>query len=98
MPTHLDEITFLTRLGHALSAAGDPVSSTERTLDRIARSFGMSNVEIGVLPTLVLVRGHDGDAPTLDLAGAVVGDDLRLDQVGALYELVDLAQEGRITA
>ena len=92
------EVTFLTRLGHALSAAGDPVSSTERTLGRVARSYGMSDVDISVLPTLVLVRAHDGVAPTIDLAGADVGDALRLDQVGALYDIVDLARLGRISA
>jgi uncharacterized membrane protein YjjP (DUF1212 family) len=92
------EVTFLTRLGHALSAAGDPVSSTERTLGRVARSYGMSDVDISVLPTLVLVRAHDGTAPTIDLAGADVGNDLRLDQVGALYDIVELARLGRISA
>ena len=96
--TQVQEVTFLTQLGRALSAAGDPVSSTERTLGRVARSYGMSDVDISVLPTLVLVRAHDGAAPTIDLAGADVGDNLRLDQVGALYDIVDLARLGRISA
>ena len=47
------EVAFLTQLGHALSAAGDPVSSTERTLKRVAQAYGRSDVEIAVLPTLV---------------------------------------------
>jgi uncharacterized membrane protein YjjP (DUF1212 family) len=88
------EIAFLTQLGHALSAAGDPVSSTERTLQRVADTYGMSDVEIAVLPTLVLVRGHSGEAPTMDLAGSGARDDLRLDQIGALYDIVDLARQG----
>ena len=58
----------------------------------------MSNVDISVLPTLVLVRAHDGVTPTIDLAGADVGNALRLDQVGALYDIVDLARLGRISA
>jgi uncharacterized membrane protein YjjP (DUF1212 family) len=88
------QVAFLTQLGQALSAAGDPVSSTERTLEQVAASYGMSNVVIGVLPTMVLVRGHDGRTPTMDLAGAEQGGDLRLDQIGALYDIVDMARLG----
>jgi uncharacterized membrane protein YjjP (DUF1212 family) len=93
-----DEIAFLTQLGRALSAAGDPVSSIERTLHRVARGNSISDVEVGVLPTLVLVRAHDGMAPTMDLAAAGVDDDLRLDQISALYDLVDQARLGRLSA
>jgi len=92
------EIAFLTQLGHALSAAGDPVSSTERTLKRVADKYGMSDIEIAVLPTLVLVRGRSGDSPTMDLAGSGVGDDLRLDQIGALYDIVDETRHGCLSA
>jgi uncharacterized membrane protein YjjP (DUF1212 family) len=94
----VQEIAFLTRLGHALSAAGDPVSSTERTLRRIAHCNGLSDLQIGVLPTMVLVRGHDGQSPTIDLATADVGHDLRLDQINALYQVVDEARLGRLSA
>jgi uncharacterized membrane protein YjjP (DUF1212 family) len=80
-----------------LNAALHPVSSNERTLKRIATSYGLSDIEIAVLPTLVLVRGHDGTAPTVDLAGSGAGQDLRLDQIGSLYEAVDLARLGRLT-
>jgi uncharacterized membrane protein YjjP (DUF1212 family) len=92
------EIAFLTRLGHALSAAGDPVSSTEHTLRRIAHRNGLSDVQIGVLPTLVLVRGHHGPVPIMDLATADAGHDLRLDQIGALYDIVHRAQRGQLSA
>jgi uncharacterized membrane protein YjjP (DUF1212 family) len=94
----VQEIAFLTRLGHALSAAGDPVSSTERTLRRVAHCKGMSDLEIGVLPTLVLVRGFDGQSPTLDLATADASHDLRLDQISALYDVVDEARLGQLSA
>jgi uncharacterized membrane protein YjjP (DUF1212 family) len=94
----VQEIAFLTRLGNALSAAGDPVSSTERTLRRVASSNGLSDLQIGVLPTMVLVRGYDGGSPTLDLATADVGHDLRLDQISALYDIVDEARLGKLSA
>jgi len=50
---------------------------------------------IGVLPTLALVRGHDGPVPIMDLATADAGHDLRLDQIGALYDIVHRAQRGQ---
>ncbi len=96
--SRVEEIAFLTQLGHALSAAGDPVSSTERTLRRVAARSGLSDLQIGVLPTLVLVRGHDGRAPTMDLAAADLSHDLRLDQIGALYDIVDLARRDQLSA
>jgi uncharacterized membrane protein YjjP (DUF1212 family) len=92
------EVAFLTHLGHALSVAGDPVSSTERALRDVAHSIGLSNIEIGVLPTLVFVRVDDGTLPTIDLAAADVDQDLRLDQVGALYDIVDQARLGQLSA
>jgi uncharacterized membrane protein YjjP (DUF1212 family) len=96
--SRVEEIAFLTQLGHALSAAGDPVSSTERTLRRVADSNGLSDLQIAVLPTVVFVRGHDGQAPTLDLAAAEMTHDLRLDQIGALYDIVDLARRDHLPA
>ncbi|MBV9577585.1 MAG: threonine/serine exporter family protein [Chloroflexi bacterium] len=92
------EIAFLSQLGCALSAAGDPVSSTEKTLQRIARENGLQDVAIGVLPTLVLVRGRDGQTPVMDLAAADVDHNLRLDQIGCLYDIVDAARLGRLSA
>src|SRR4051794_4628075 len=92
------QVAFLTQLGRALSAAGDPVSSTELTLQRVAHSTGVSNIEVGVLPTLVFVRGHNGDTPTVDLAGAGTEQALRLDQIGALYDIVHAAELGRLSA
>jgi uncharacterized membrane protein YjjP (DUF1212 family) len=92
------QVHFLTRLGHALSVAGDPVSSTEQTLREVAAGYGLADVEIGVLPTLVLVRARTRGVPAQDLAGAEVGAALRLDQVGALHDIVDLARRGRLAA
>jgi uncharacterized membrane protein YjjP (DUF1212 family) len=85
-----EQVQFLAQLGGALSAADDPVSSTQHTLDSLATSYGLSDVEIAVLPTMVLVRARERGLLSLDLAGR--GDrDLRLDQVGQLYTIVDQA-------
>ena len=91
------QVQFLGQLGGALSAADDPVSSTQDTLDRLAASYGLSEVEIAVLPTMILVRARENGLLTLDLAGR--GDkDLRLDQVGHLYDIVDQTRRGELDA
>lgn len=92
------QVAFLTQLGHALGTAGDPVSSTERTLRSVADGYGLADLEIAVLPTLVLVRAHQAGVSTIDLVGAEVGDGLRLDQVAAVFEIVDLARQGQLPA
>jgi len=92
------QVQFLTQLGHALANAGDPVSSTERTLRDVADAYGMAAVGISVLPTMVLVRAQQDLTRSIDMAGTEVDDDLRLDQVGALFEVVDQARQGRLSA
>jgi uncharacterized membrane protein YjjP (DUF1212 family) len=95
--TQLVEVQFLAQLGGALSAAGDPVSSTQDTLDQLGVSYRLSDVEIAVLPTMLLVRARQNGLPTLDLAGS--GDkDLRLDQIGQVYDIVDQARSGELPA
>jgi uncharacterized membrane protein YjjP (DUF1212 family) len=91
------EVEFLTELGHALSVAGDPVSSTEGTLRQVAAGLGLSDVVVSALPTLVMVRSHDGGTTVIDLAGAEPGDDLWLDQVAAVFDIVKLAQARKLT-
>jgi uncharacterized membrane protein YjjP (DUF1212 family) len=91
------QVEFLAQLGGALSSADDPVSATQQTLDHLAASYGLSDVEVAVLPTMVLVRAREKGALTLDLAGR--GDrDLRLDQVGELYRIVDQTRRGELGA
>jgi uncharacterized membrane protein YjjP (DUF1212 family) len=95
-PPRSDEvIRFLTQLGRALTVAGEAVSTTERTLDRIARAYGLQDYDISVLPTLLIVRGRESGQPAIAVAGAV-GATLRLDQVAELYRLADLAEHARV--
>jgi uncharacterized membrane protein YjjP (DUF1212 family) len=91
-------VKFVTELGHALIVAGGPVSSTERTLRQVALGYGMLDLEIGVLSTLVLVRAEDRGMPIMDLAGAEAGEGLRLDQVSTLYDVVNEARLGQLPA
>jgi uncharacterized membrane protein YjjP (DUF1212 family) len=87
------QLQFLTLLGQALSAADDPVSSTERTLEGIASTFGITNVEIAVLPTMLIVRAREAELSTVELAGGS-GRTLRLDQIGEVYAIADCARRG----
>ena len=87
------QVQFLTRLGQALSAADDPVSSTKQTLDHLAASYGLPDAEIAVLPTMLMVRAREHGLPTIDLASDAETS-LRLDQIGQLYAIVHLARRG----
>jgi uncharacterized membrane protein YjjP (DUF1212 family) len=86
---------FLLELGRALSLAGTAVSETQRRLAAVAAAGGASNARVVVLPTALIVAvGQRGPAriesiPQIDGA-------LRLDQIHALYELVDEAQRGAV--
>jgi len=54
----------------------------------VAASYGMSEVEVGVMPALVLVRAEVNGKSRVDLGR--VGGGLRLDQVGDVFGIVDL--------
>jgi uncharacterized membrane protein YjjP (DUF1212 family) len=91
------QVRFVAQLGGALSAADDPVSATQHTLNSIAASYGLPEAEIAVLPTMLLVRAREHGLPTVDL-GSDGDKRLRLDQVGQLYAIVDRARRGELTA
>ncbi|MBV9328258.1 MAG: threonine/serine exporter family protein [Chloroflexi bacterium] len=94
------QLRLLARLGQALCTGGDPVSSTRDALLRVTRTFGIQDIEIGVLPTLVFIRAGQ-DAPAVEVASvAASGPDktLRLDQISVLYAIVRQVESGRLSA
>jgi uncharacterized membrane protein YjjP (DUF1212 family) len=86
---------FLLDLGRALSLAGTAVSETQTRLTTVAAAGGAPKARVVVLPTALIVAvGRHGPAsiesiPQIDGA-------LRLDQIHALYALVDEAERGAI--
>jgi len=75
-------------LGVAMCEAGESTDRITMILDEVATSFGTHGVRYFVLPTGVFVRVEAGGATRVDFtpAGNVA---LRLDQVDALYRLID---------
>lgn len=88
-------LTFLLELGEALIDAGDAVNRVAATLRAVAHVQGLGDVRVIVLPTAIIVSiPGTGNAQTdITTAGA---SPLRLDQVEAVFRLVDTARGGRI--
>jgi uncharacterized membrane protein YjjP (DUF1212 family)/uncharacterized membrane protein YjjB (DUF3815 family) len=85
----------MSEVGAAMNGAGDAVTFVRRSLQRIGRAYGLRNVEVFVVPTLLLVRYGDDQSSFVDLSSKIPTS-LRLDQTGALYELLGQAQEARV--
>jgi uncharacterized membrane protein YjjP (DUF1212 family) len=88
-------VPFLVALGQALIDGGEPVSSVQRTLGRVAAVNGVPNAEVVVLATALFVT-----APTLGTVQTAVApagiDQLRLEQMDELHRLVRAAERGRV--
>jgi uncharacterized membrane protein YjjP (DUF1212 family) len=87
---------LLRHLGVAMVRAGDPVDRVAIILDDVATTYAARGVRFFVLPTGVFVRIETGDDATqVDFAPASSGQ-LRLDQIDALYRLVDDIRHARL--
>lgn len=86
---------FLLDLGGALTLAGAAVSETQERLLRVAAANGATEARVLVFPTALIVSTGAEDRATIDAIPSVAGG-LPLDQVSALYELLDLAETGAI--
>jgi len=81
-------LDLLRNLGVAMSRAGDPADRITQILDDVARVYAAAGVTFFVVPTGVFVRIDLGASSRVDFkAGATTP--LRLDQVDALYRLID---------
>lgn len=90
-------LDLLRRLGGAMQRAGDAADRVALILDDVARTYAASGVRFFVLPTGVFVRIRAGDATRVDFA-PVPRAALRLDQVDALYRLVDDIRHAQLGA
>ena len=89
-------LEMLRRLGGAMCDGGDSVDYIAEHLDAIAHAYDAHGVSFFVLPTGVFVRIDLGDSARSDFAPAS-GEQLRLDQIGGLYQLVHLAERRQFT-
>lgn len=87
-PVSADLLNLLRLLGVMLIGAGETTDRAQAILDDTACRYGANDVQFFVLPTGVFVRVQDsrGSAVDLQVAGH---DTLRLDQIAALYKLLD---------
>ncbi|GGK54014.1 threonine/serine ThrE exporter family protein [Nocardia camponoti] len=84
-----DLLNLLCRIGVALVGAGETSTRVQEFLDRLSKRYGTSSVHFMVLPTAVFVRVRTADnGSQLDMLNARVGT-LPLDQIAALYRLID---------
>lgn len=77
-------------VGIAMLAAGDSVDAVASKLRGILEAYGLNQSDVIVLPTVLLVETGRGPTARVDLGGEV-GTSMRLDQVTALYALVEEA-------
>jgi uncharacterized membrane protein YjjP (DUF1212 family) len=85
-----DLLEFLRRCGVALCLAGEAASRIPDEMEAVADAYGIGDCEFLVVPTGVFVRVVDDHigAVTVDFMNAD-GPPLRLDQVDALYKLLE---------
>ena len=85
---------MLGQIGATLLAASQATSDVEETLYRLAARYGRSDLRVFVLPTLVLIE-DSGAGPSQTAFFPAAQDALRLDQAGAVEELVRRAFDAR---
>lgn len=88
-------LDLLRHLGAAMQRAGDAADRVTLILDDVARTYAATGVRFFVLPTGVFVRIATGDSTRVDFAPIPRGA-LRMDQVDALYRLIDDIRHARL--
>ena len=92
-----DVLTFIVRLGAAMSEMGEPSSIVQERLVKVALAFGIDAARVSAFPTYFMVSMGSGEPVVLELTTAF-GVQLRLDQFAAIDRLVGDAEQGLVTA
>lgn len=87
---------LIMQLGTAMVAAGDAVDVIEESLRRIVAAYGVTGVQIALLPTSLFVQTGAGDSALVQFSSQVAPP-LRLDQVDGLYRLVGQLERAEIS-
>jgi uncharacterized membrane protein YjjP (DUF1212 family) len=85
---------FIVRLGSALVGTGAPVDLVEDILKDVSKRYGVT-VGYSILPTGLIVLGHEGAAITASIASSDPAT-LRFDQTADLFRLVDDVKVGQV--
>jgi uncharacterized membrane protein YjjP (DUF1212 family) len=90
-------LNLLRHLGVAMARAGDAAERVTQILGEVAVVYAVSGVTFFVVPTGVFVRIETGGTSRMDFE-AGTSTPLRLDQIDALYRLIDDIRHGLVTA
>lgn len=96
-PNRPEVLTFIVKLGAAMSELGEPSSMVQQRLATVAGVYGLQAARISAFPTYFMVSTGSGDPVALELTTAF-GTQLRLDQFAAIDRLVGEAERGRVSA
>jgi len=91
------EREFLVRLGAGMVVAGDSIDEVGHRLARVADRRGVEEMSVLVLPTALLVQTGHGATTHVEF-NAFPNEQVRLDQIGELYSLLDRAEEPGLDA
>jgi uncharacterized membrane protein YjjP (DUF1212 family) len=95
----VDPVEFqllMVQVGIAMVAAGDAVDLIEDALRRIVDAYGVTGIQIALLPTSLFIQTGTGDEAHVEFISRVPTS-LRLDQIDALYRLVKDLEHGRLS-
>ncbi|WP_407316815.1 threonine/serine exporter family protein [Isoptericola halotolerans] len=85
----------LGEIGAALLTSSQATSDVEQTLRRLATRYGREDLRVFVLPTLILIEDHS-TSPAQTAFFPAYQDTLRLDQAGAVDQVVRRAVDSRM--
>ena len=86
---------FVTQLGAALNAVGEPVYSVQERLTRVAAAYGAGAATVSAFPTFLMVTMGRGEPAIVELTSGLAAAP-RLDQIAALDLLLDEAELGKV--
>ncbi len=88
-------IEFMSKLGIAMTAAGESISAIQTSLARIANAYQVE-AQVAVLPNTLLIKLGGRGPSEVDLASEVL-QSLRLDQTAEVFNLVEQAERAEIS-
>ena len=86
-------MAMLVMLGDAMVDSNDPVTHVRDSLEKVARANGLLAAEIIVLPTALIITLPGLDEARTEVASTGAAR-LRLDQIEAVFTVVDAAESG----
>ena len=88
-------LEFMSQLGLAMTAAGQPVSTSSASLTKIGEAYGV-DVQVSIVPNTLFVKLGGRESFVLDLA-ASQHLSFRLDQTAEVFELAHQAEQAEIS-